>query len=649
MFAKLAVSGRKRKQSISMLLDALFAVICLWGAYSLRYNQPFSDFQNTWHFFLIVPFLTVFSMFFVGVYRWVVRSTDHALIFQLLKASSLAGLLLLITFTMLPADRVNPRSIFIIFGLMLFTATTSARVLWKYAFQMGSKGEPIAIYGAGAAGQRLASLLSADSLYRPVLLIDDNPDLAGTTLCGLPVCDPDREDFKDQLFKFDVCKIVLAMPRLRPAEIHRKLRLLEPYGIKVLTTPGIEELISGRARPQEIRDITISDILNRAEVSGNLELMGRRVAGKVVLVTGGGGSIGSEISRQALQLKPERLIVLDNSEANLYQITEELTQLVKAIPENCRPVFIPRLGSVLDAALVNRVLRENKVDTVFHAAAYKHVPIVEAQPEQGVAVNVFGTKTLLECALLHGVSDFLLISTDKAVRPTNAMGASKRVAELVLQAWAATDTRTRISMVRFGNVLGSSGSVVPKFKRQILNGGPVTLTHSEVTRYFMSIPEAAQLVLQASAIAKGGEVFVLDMGEPVRIEELAVTMIKLYGKNLQRETGDPKDIEIIVNGLRPGEKLHEELFLTKHNVKTSVEKITAAKEAWLDRAELESQLKKLQANCEKADSVQLKRLLMKLAFITRAPVDEGSSLSNSDITLTVDRKEARSEFETVEG
>lgn len=617
LLTNLANTGRSEKQAVSMSLDGLLAVFCLWVAYSLRFNEIFRDFQSTWHLFLLVPVISVLCFAGLGVYRWVIRSINQRLFHQLIKGSVLSSLVLLVAFFLLPPDRVNPRSIFVIYGILFFVSTAGFRVVWESIFQLDTTGEPVAIYGAGDAGQRLAILLTVDSLYRPVMFIDDDEALVGSTLCGLPVCRATDSDIESQLKSLEVNKIILAMPRLSAADYHRKLQMLEPLGIGVLTTPSIDELTTGRARPEEIRDVTITDILGRSEVAGNVELMSTRVSGKVVLVTGGGGSIGSELCRQILHLGPEQLIILDNSEANLYQITEELTQQLEkfVVPEI--PMFTPLLGSIRDRAQVNRLLSEFNVDTIFHAAAYKHVPIVEAQPEQGVGVNVFGTRILLESAVVCGVSDFVLISTDKAVRPTNAMGASKRVAELVLQAWAARKTGTRISMVRFGNVLGSSGSVVPKFKRQILDGGPITLTHSDVTRYFMTIPEAAQLVLQASAVAQGGEVFVLDMGEPVRIEELAITMVKLYGKRLQRDTGDPADIEIHVKGLRPGEKLYEELFITKDHKKTAVEKITAARESWIEWGELNSELKTLETLCEKGDSKNLRRHIMKLAFTTQ--------------------------------
>ena len=396
------------------------------------------------------------------------------------------------------------------------------------------------------------------------------------------------------------------MPSLSSADYRRIVDRLEQLELPLQTMPGFDELVADGARPDAIRDISIGDILGRPEVPPNLDLIGRRVAGRTVLVTGGGGSIGSELCRQIAKLGPRKLIVLDSSEANLYHITEELS--------DADIDFLPRLGSITDRTLLERLMRAYPVDTVYHAAAYKHVPIIEAQPAQGVETNVFGTLAVLETAIAHGASDFVLISTDKAVRPTNAMGASKRAAELVLQAKARSGTATRISMVRFGNVLGSSGSVVPKFKRQIEEGGPITLTHPDITRFFMTIPEAAQLVLQASAIAKGGDVFVLDMGEPVRIIDLARTMVRLYGKRLENETGNGRDIAIVATGLRPGEKMYEELFIGDRHQPTVVNKVFTAEEASLPWYALRVRLDALADAMERNETDALLERLMALAL-----------------------------------
>jgi len=621
ILSNLSNTGRSRKQAISMLADCVLVMFSLWVAYSLRHGEPFSDFRHTWYLFVLLPVVTVFMFGGFGVYRWVIRSINNRLFKQLLKGSSISALALLIAFFLIPPDRANPRSLFVIFGLVLFVSTVGVRVVWKTLFDSDDKGEPIAVYGAGAGGLQLASMLSSESQYRPTVFIDDNPLLENSTLHGLPVLYGGNSDLSSLLLTREVSKIVLAMPKLSSAEYHRKLQEVDVLGLPVLTMPSVVELMSGQARVSDIRDVSIGDILGRGEVTPNANLMSLRVTGKTVLVTGGGGSIGSELCRQVMNLSPQRLVILDNCEANLYHITEELNRFASVARGIKRSPFTPLIGSVLDKNRLDRLFGQYKIDTVFHAAAYKHVPIVEAQPDQGVEVNVFGTLTVLDCAIVNGVSDFTLISTDKAVRPTNSMGASKRLAELVLQAKADKSKSTRISMVRFGNVLGSSGSVVPKFKKQILEGGPITLTHSDVTRYFMTIPEASQLVLQASAIAKGGDVFVLDMGEPVRIEELATTMVRLYGRKLKRDTGDEKDIDIVVEGLRPGEKLFEELFISDSSFETEVAKISSTNELWLEWSQLQPTLEKLRRFVHVQDAKAIRAILMDLAFLSETHAD----------------------------
>ncbi len=618
----LGSTGRGRKQALSITVDAVLIMASLWLAYSLRHGELFSDFRHTWYLFVLMPVLSVGIFAALGVYKWVIRSTNYALFKQLVKGCLASAALLILVMFLIPPDRVNPRSLFVIYGLLAVCGTAGLRMMWRSMFNVETKGEPIAIYGAGDGGQQLANMLRVGNQYRPVVFLDDDVHLQGTTISGLAVLPGTHGKLKNELNKRDVNRIVLAMPSVSGAEYQRKLAALEAVGLPIQTMPSVDELMSGRAKADDIRDVSIADILGRVEVTPNHDLMGLRVSGKTVLVTGGGGSIGSELCRQIMALSPKKLIVLDNTEANLYHITEDLNAVVALQNENIPGRFQPVLGSVLNKNRIERLMRDECIDTVYHAAAYKHVPIVEAQPDQGANTNVFGTLTVLDAAIAHGVSDFVLISTDKAVRPTNAMGASKRVAELVLQAKAREQNTTRISMVRFGNVLGSSGSVVPKFKKQIEAGGPITLTHSDVTRYFMTIPEASQLVLQASAIAQGGDVFVLDMGEPVRIEELAMTMVRLYGKKLRRDTGEIHDIDIVVEGLRPGEKMYEELFINDSDCETSIAKIFSADEAWIDWSELGSRLDQLRQAVTEQDGEQVRSLLMNLAFTHSSSVEQ---------------------------
>lgn len=611
----MADTQRGRKQLISIGNDMSLAAMCLWLAYTLRHGMLFSDFRSTWYVFLGLPVMTSLMFSGLGIYRWVIRSSNQRLYKQLLKGSAMSGLLLLITFFLFPPDRANPRSLIVIYTLLLAASTIGMRMIWKSLFETDHKGEPIAIYGAGSGGQQLVSLLRSGDDFRPVVYIDDDPKLVGSMVSGMLVISSRSAALSSALKRLEVTSVVLAMPSITPSGYQKKISQLSELDFRVLTMPSLAELMTGRTNVDEIRDVSIRDILGRQEVAPDMELMARRVTGKTVLVTGGGGSIGSELCRQILRLAPRRLLILDNCEANLYHITEEFNRLAaKSMPGEIVE-FTPLIGSVTDRLRIRRLFETEGVDTVYHAAAYKHVPIVEAQPDQGVEVNVFGTLTVLDAAVEFGAANFVLISTDKAVRPTNAMGGSKRVAELVLQAKAREQGRTTISMVRFGNVLGSSGSVVPKFKKQIKSGGPITLTHNEITRYFMTIPEAAQLVLQASAIAKGGDVFVLDMGEPVKIEDLATTMVRLYGKQLERDTGNPEDIRIVVEGLRPGEKMYEELFITDDCSATEVAKISSANEDWLEWQTLEPILQELAAASADQNLELVKLHIMSLAFL----------------------------------
>jgi len=610
----LSKTGRSGKQALIIAVDSALIALSLWAAYSLRHGLPFSDFNSTWHLFVFVPMATVIIFMSLGIYRWVIRSSNAMLTRQLIKASIASSLFLILLTYLIPPDRVNPRSLFIIFGMLLILSTGGVRFLWQGIFDSGSYGEPVAIFGAGNAGRQLLNSLSQGSEYQPVLFLDDNSMLFDSMVSGVPVIRSDAPDLDSKLLSLEIERVILAMPSISPTAYHHKLSVFHSLGIPVQTIPSHAELVSGSAKVSNVRDISIADILGRSEVLANQLLLGKCVKNQCVLVSGGGGSIGSELCRQILLQNPSKLIILDHSEENLYKITEEL-KLVIEKRKLCDVVFLPRLCSVNDAERVAELINSNDVQTIYHAAAYKHVPIIEEQPEQGVQVNIFGTLNILNAAITANVRNFVLISSDKAVRPTNSMGATKRVAELILQAKALETHATRISMVRFGNVLGSSGSVVPKFKKQIDEGGPITLTDPNITRFFMTIPEAAQLVLQAGAIAKGGDVFVLDMGEPMRIEDLAVTMVKLAGKRLKRETNVESDIEIVVQGLRPGEKMFEELFITDSHNPTTVQKVYTADEHYISWKDLSVWLSEINELSQNLEVVELRKILLELAFL----------------------------------
>lgn len=605
----LASTGRGRKQALSAFVDASLTVVCLWMAYTLRHNQLFTDFGSTWQLFLLMPIVTVVVFSALGIYRWSIRSSNRRLYKQQGKGVSISAIALILIAFLLPPDRVTPRTLFLIYAALMVVATCATRMLWRSFFDTDRQGQPVAIYGAGDSGQQLASLLDATQKYRPVAFVDDNPEFTGSSAAGLPVLNGNDENLATNLRLLDVGMVVLAIPSLSRQAFDHKLARFASIGLPLKAMPSLQDVLSGEYSPEEIRDVSVNDILGRSEVSLDYSVIGRRVTSKNVLVTGGGGSIGSELVRQIVKLGPKRVVVLESSEENLYGISEEMN----AHQATSGMHFVPCLGSVRQRETVDRLMTEYDIDTVYHAAAYKHVPIIEANPAEGVETNIFGTRTVLQSAIAHDVADFVLISTDKAVRPTNAMGATKRAAELILQAAAKESHNTRISMVRFGNVLGSSGSVVPKFKRQILAGGPVTITDRNITRYFMTIPEAAQLVLQASAIARGGDVFVLDMGAPVRILDLARTMIRLFGKTVKDVDNPHGDIEIVEQGLRPGEKMYEELFITDSHVQTSVAKVFTASEFCLESKVLEARLEKIRKLVSTAEPARISTELVALA------------------------------------
>lgn len=443
--------------------------------------------------------------------------------------------------------------------------------------------QPAVIFGAGRTGSELANALQRDSTYRPVAFVDEDNQKVGTIIRGVPVYP--RTKLTKILEKTQARHLFLAAPRLSRDEKRRILESVAPLSIRVRSVPPFGDLISGRASIDALEEVPIEDILGRDPVPPDFSLISQVLLGKSVLVTGAGGSIGSELCRQIVSMKPEKLVLFELSEYALYAVEREINRGTCTI--------VPVLGSVLDKAHLETVLRRERVEVVYHAAAYKHVPLVEANPAIGVKNNVEGTRNTLLAAEAAGVKSFTLVSTDKAVNPTNVMGASKRVAELIVQAHAKETNSMRCAMVRFGNVLGSSGSVFPLFRAQIAKGGPITVTHPEVTRYFMTISEAAQLVLQASAMAEGGEVFVLDMGQPVKILDLAKRLIQLSGRTYTDKPGIEGAIEIRVTGLRPGEKLYEELLIGGDVLPSSHPSVMRALERHLSKAELEPRLNEL--------------------------------------------------------
>lgn len=598
--------SRWQKRAIMMIADALLLPLLLWGAYALRFSTLQPVIQDTW-LFAVAALTSVAMLYVCGFYRSILRYLGSEAAWSIVTGMGASVITLAAMSYMVPAE--VPRSIFVIFWLLGTMYLGASRFLTRrFLFRVMAgylNRERVAVFGAGEAGAQLVAALQSGRELNPVLVVDDDPGKQGSLLCGVPVVN--RQGLQAKVKQGAVSTVLLALPTLPR---HRRMSLvnwLEQLDIRVQTVPTFNDIASGRARLDEIQDVAIEDLLGRDTVPPRLDLLSRCISGKHVLVTGAGGSIGSELCRQIVKLAPARLVLLEQSEVALYDIERELRGLIEQSGRDT--TLIPMLGSVVNRGHVQRLCRENRIDTLYHAAAYKHVPIVEDNPAAGVRNNIIGTLAAAEGAEAAGVSHFILISTDKAVRPTNVMGATKRFAEMVLQTMAARGSNTVFSIVRFGNVLGSSGSVVPLFRDQIRQGGPVTVTHPDVVRYFMTIPEASQLVIQAGAMAKGGEVFVLDMGEPVRILDLAQTMIRLMGLSVRDASNPDGDIDIVFSGLRPGEKLFEELLIGDASVRTEHEMIMQAHEETLSESDVVTAMEAFRAALDRGQGEPLKALL----------------------------------------
>ncbi|MCA9284875.1 MAG: polysaccharide biosynthesis protein [Phycisphaerales bacterium] len=602
---------RRTKQVLLALSDAMVAVVALWAAYAFRLGEfaPI-EMQKQSLLFLIAPLLTVPCFWFFGLYLELTRYLGSSFAIRLGKAVLVVTLALGGAAFMLARAEGLPRSALPAFGVLLLLGAGSTRILTREAFHIRSRRDArrVLIFGAGPVGAGIANMLSEDRSLCVVGFIDDNPELVGRHISGRRVYS--SADLAAVVRATDADRVLLALPaasRGRRRELFEKLHAL---GVHVLTIPTLKEFDEGLARIDSIREVAIEDLLGRTPVAPVSELLHRCIADRAVLVTGAGGSIGAELCRQVLGLRPRRLVLLEQSEFNLYEIEAQLRTAAAQMPNP--PEIVACLGSVTDALLVERTLTENRVHTIYHAAAYKHVPIVEENEVAGAATNVIGTRVVAEAAVRTGAETFVLISTDKAVRPTSVMGATKRLAEITCQALHAAQgapVRTRLVMVRFGNVLGSSGSVVPRFAQQIRDGGPVTVTHPDMTRYFMTIPEAVELVLQAAAMGEGGDVFVLDMGEPVRIVDLARNMIRLAGHEVRDAENPDGDIELAFTGMRPGEKLFEELILGHDIVPTEHPAIMRAREGFLGIDRLEPHLQRLQAAIDQHDQRLVRAIL----------------------------------------
>jgi len=600
-------ASRPLKRFLSVSYDIVAIPVAIYMALALRYGSVTPPIEPNIFAVCLATTATTIGVFIrLGLYRAVVRfMTSKAFTTLALGIAVSATTLATVSFLM-PAS--IPRSSILIYFFTAFALLGTPRLFIRsLVSQLGKlAAEPVLIYGAGNQGIALAQALSASDIYRPYAFVDDALQKQKMNIQGLKVLSP--HNIEEICAVTDVKKVLLALGRTGATERTRLIETLADKNLEVLTAPSVTDIISGKARIEEVREVEIEDLLGRESVTPRRELLDSNIKGKVVAVTGAGGSIGSELCRQVIAQRPKKIILIELNEYSLYSIEQELNQLNEvngtAIP------IVSILGSVQKQNRLETVFRTFNVQTVYHAAAYKHVPMVEHNVVEGVRNNVFGTWYCAEASISAGVERFVLISTDKAVRPTNVMGASKRLAELVLQALSDRQSETLFCMVRFGNVLGSSGSVVPLFRRQIKEGGPITVTHPDIIRYFMTIPEASQLVIQAGAMGKGGDVFVLDMGEPVKITSLAKKMIKLSGlteRSIQTPSGD---IEILYTGLRPGEKLYEELLIGENVEGTDHPRIMTANEIMLSWPETHNLLNHLDKACHDFKVEEVVKLLL---------------------------------------
>jgi FlaA1/EpsC-like NDP-sugar epimerase len=607
MIKNLVNLSKISKQMLILVFDIFSIIVCLFASFSIRLDYlfyPTGDIDLLLSI-LISPILAVIIFKYFGLYREVIRYLGFEALWYIFKAVSLYAVLWsLITF-IFAVDYI-PRSVFIINWLLVIVIIGGSRFFARWVLLDSIKNvNRVLIYGAGNAGRQLHSGLS-ESGINPYGFIDDSSEIHHKIINGLKVYSQD--DLKGLIKDKHIKEVLLAIPSLSKSRRKEIINFLEPYQLIVRSVPGMTDLAQGKVKVNDLFEIDLRDLLGRDQVKPNKKLLEINISKKVVLVTGAGGSIGSELCRQILFLKPKKVILFDFSEPALYIIEQELIAL--GVPNV--EVF-PVIGSVVDKERIQYICNYYEVQTIYHAAAYKHVPLVEFNPTQGVINNVIGTMNVAKAAIASNVETFVLISTDKAVRSTSIMGRTKRVAELVLQALSKQQDSTCFTMVRFGNVLDSSGSVIPLFKKQIQAGGPITVTHVDVVRYFMSIPEAVELVIQAGAMAEGGEVFLLDMGEPVRIYDLAVKMIQLSGLQVLDKNHPMGDIEIIFTGLRPGEKLYEELLVSGSFSSSENKLIMRAEEQMMKWNELEPILNKIQEAAENFEVEKIKKLLNQLS------------------------------------
>lgn len=604
--------SRSIKQIFMMLADSVMIVLALAFSFALLGKDFFALDQRFYVYLSIATGLSILVFLRIGLYRALVLYMGLQSGFLVLQGVTIATCLLATSYFFSVTPQATDYSILPIFWMIALLFIGGSRFFMKVLLQSLIQNfrpkEPVIIYGAGSSGMQLVVALQNGDQYLPVAFVDDSHRMLGSTVHGIRVYSPNS--LYELIESFAVRQIFLAIPSATHAERKEILNRLEHLPVHVRTVPDLFDMVSGKVGVDEIRDVDIEDLLGRDIVPPNPELLGACIKDKSVMITGAGGSIGSELCRQIININPAKVILLDSFEYGLYTLENELREKLAGIDGGDKIEIYALLGSVCNRTQMENAIRSFQVDTVYHVAAYKQVPMVEKNIVEGVQNNIFGTLITAQAAELHGVKNFVLISTDKAVRPTNFMGATKRFAEQVLQALAQRGGATKFSMVRFGNVLGSSGSVVPLFRRQISNGGPVTVTHPEVTRYFMTVQEAAQLVIQAGSMATGGDVFVLDMHEPIRIVDLARKMVHLMGYDVRDENSYRGDIAIEYTGLRPGEKLYEELLIGEDVTGTVHPKIMRAEEDTLAWDELEALLGRLGLACKDLNLAEIRAVLI---------------------------------------
>ena len=599
---------RYAKRIISILIDIGLCVLCTWLAFYLRLEE-FVKINNVTTLAVEISILLAIPIFWLmGLYKTIFRFQGSSIIFTVFVATSVYALLYFAVISVYGIEGI-PRSIGVIQPILLFLAISATRISIKFLFLSNFKKSKnktnVLIYGAGSAGRQLLTSLESNTEMKVVGFLDDDYQFHRQIILGQTVYDP--KNVEKLISTKSIDTILLALPSITRQKRNQILNDLNKHRVIVKTLPSIQDIVDGRVSVSDIKDLTIDDLLNREQIKPNLELLSKNITSKVVMVTGGGGSIGSELSRQIIKLNPKKIILIELSEFALYKINEDLKNINKSIN------IIPLLINIQNKKKIEQVFNTFNIDTVYHAAAYKHVPLVEENITESVKNNVFGTFILAEAAIKYNISNFVLISSDKAVRSTNIMGATKRLAEICVQSlYNNEDNQSKFAIVRFGNVLESSGSVIPKFKSQIKEGGHVTLTHPDVTRYFMTITEASQLVIQAGAMAEKCEVFVLDMGQSIKIKDLINKMIKLSGLSIKDDKNLEGDIEIKITGLRPGEKLYEELLLGDNPQKTYHEKIQKAQDPFIPFNKLKIDLDHLSNLIEENKVEKVKHMLSNL-------------------------------------